>query len=344
MSGNKSWQEKNYANIVKRLSRLIDQPSGVIYSKRTNLHKILIRKIGTDVRCLFEDPTEYGIMSRIDLLAPLNLLAVYTQAMMLSLLWQSDPTRVYLIGFAGGRIPMIFHHYFPEVRIESTDIEPMVVEIASRYFGIQLDDRLKVVIEDGRKYLARSSKDTRYDTILVDAFRGPGYGPYHLSTTDFYETCTQHLTEAGVVVVNLWGDDELYINKIATFKKSFANIYMFKSDNVTILFGTNNSEVSKDDLIRKAQEVQDTHTFLFPFAERAQQIITGDELAEYLPILEDVQILTDAVPPEGYFDNLSSASTIFSKVGRNDPCPCGSGKKFKRCHGLNANPSAVTER
>ena len=25
----------------------------------------------------------------------------------------------------------------------------------------------------------------------------------------------------------------------------------------------------------------------------------------------------------------------FSHVGRNDPCPCGSGKKFKKCHGLN---------
>jgi preprotein translocase subunit SecA len=24
-----------------------------------------------------------------------------------------------------------------------------------------------------------------------------------------------------------------------------------------------------------------------------------------------------------------------SKVGRNDPCPCGSGKKFKKCHGVN---------
>ena len=23
------------------------------------------------------------------------------------------------------------------------------------------------------------------------------------------------------------------------------------------------------------------------------------------------------------------------KVGRNDPCPCGSGKKFKNCHGRN---------
>ncbi len=23
----------------------------------------------------------------------------------------------------------------------------------------------------------------------------------------------------------------------------------------------------------------------------------------------------------------------YAKVGRNDPCPCGSGKKFKHCHG-----------
>ena len=27
------------------------------------------------------------------------------------------------------------------------------------------------------------------------------------------------------------------------------------------------------------------------------------------------------------------ASIDFSKAGRNDPCPCGSGKKFKKCHG-----------
>jgi preprotein translocase subunit SecA len=24
------------------------------------------------------------------------------------------------------------------------------------------------------------------------------------------------------------------------------------------------------------------------------------------------------------------------KVGRNDPCPCGSGKKYKHCHGKTA--------
>jgi preprotein translocase subunit SecA len=26
----------------------------------------------------------------------------------------------------------------------------------------------------------------------------------------------------------------------------------------------------------------------------------------------------------------------WSNVGRNDPCPCGSGRKFKKCHGVNA--------
>jgi len=25
-----------------------------------------------------------------------------------------------------------------------------------------------------------------------------------------------------------------------------------------------------------------------------------------------------------------------AKVGRNDPCPCGSGKKYKKCHGVGA--------
>ncbi len=25
---------------------------------------------------------------------------------------------------------------------------------------------------------------------------------------------------------------------------------------------------------------------------------------------------------------------VEKKVGRNEPCPCGSGKKFKNCHGV----------
>ena len=29
----------------------------------------------------------------------------------------------------------------------------------------------------------------------------------------------------------------------------------------------------------------------------------------------------------------SSGEDAFANVGRNDPCPCGSGRKYKRCHG-----------
>jgi uncharacterized protein YecA (UPF0149 family) len=29
----------------------------------------------------------------------------------------------------------------------------------------------------------------------------------------------------------------------------------------------------------------------------------------------------------------ASAGGAVGKVGRNDPCPCGSGRKYKKCHG-----------
>jgi preprotein translocase subunit SecA len=34
-------------------------------------------------------------------------------------------------------------------------------------------------------------------------------------------------------------------------------------------------------------------------------------------------------------DDSSGPKTVAvgAKVGRNDPCPCGSGKKYKKCHG-----------
>jgi preprotein translocase subunit SecA len=34
-------------------------------------------------------------------------------------------------------------------------------------------------------------------------------------------------------------------------------------------------------------------------------------------------------------DGSSGPKTVVAgqKVGRNDPCPCGSGKKYKKCHG-----------
>ncbi|HEY7513687.1 MAG TPA: SEC-C metal-binding domain-containing protein, partial [Vicinamibacteria bacterium] len=37
---------------------------------------------------------------------------------------------------------------------------------------------------------------------------------------------------------------------------------------------------------------------------------------------------------EGGTDEVQTVRREGKKVGRNDPCPCGSGKKYKKCHGV----------
>jgi preprotein translocase subunit SecA len=39
--------------------------------------------------------------------------------------------------------------------------------------------------------------------------------------------------------------------------------------------------------------------------------------------------------PAAADSRLPSGVPAGTKVGRNDPCPCGSGKKYKKCHALN---------
>jgi preprotein translocase subunit SecA len=39
--------------------------------------------------------------------------------------------------------------------------------------------------------------------------------------------------------------------------------------------------------------------------------------------------------PEGQVLPLTGTGSDVGKVGRNDLCPCGSGKKYKKCHGTN---------
>ena len=34
-----------------------------------------------------------------------------------------------------------------------------------------------------------------------------------------------------------------------------------------------------------------------------------------------------------------SPRKVEHRIGRNDPCPCGSGKKYKKCHGSTDTPT-----
>jgi uncharacterized protein YecA (UPF0149 family) len=49
------------------------------------------------------------------------------------------------------------------------------------------------------------------------------------------------------------------------------------------------------------------------------------------------RLLEQGPPPSGAG---VAAIQLAPKLGRNDPCRCGSGKKFKRCCGATARPGA----
>ena len=57
-----------------------------------------------------------------------------------------------------------------------------------------------------------------------------------------------------------------------------------------------------------------------------------DRIADWVVILNEWRHANyqpmHSIDPRG-------ASALRKKVGRNDPCPCGSGKKYKKCCGLN---------
>jgi preprotein translocase subunit SecA len=61
---------------------------------------------------------------------------------------------------------------------------------------------------------------------------------------------------------------------------------------------------------------------------------------EIIDMIIKVQLMHEGeqpLPKRNYQSNLPPAETIKRslKVGRNDPCPCGSGKKYKKCCGVN---------
>lgn len=59
-----------------------------------------------------------------------------------------------------------------------------------------------------------------------------------------------------------------------------------------------------------------------------------DELSRHFSSMSAV--MQNPIQNPGPFtlpDSYDSETQTFPKVGRNDPCPCGSGKKYKNCHG-----------
>src|SRR5262245_33598364 len=265
-----NWQPANLAAIIARLAWLRQQPDGVVHDQRSPLHHIRIVKHAGQIHFYFRDPATgalTGPMSRIDLDRPLYLLAEYTQAGMLALLWRPAPERICIIGLAGGRLSMILHHQLLESKVDNVDVDPAVADIATRCFGIAFDARQTIAIQDGRAFL-EAARDV-YDIIVMDAFRDETDNLDHLATSEFYALCKARLVRGGVLCANLLTSDSLFLAKCKTLLASFRYVYAVEHKRGVVLFGSEHLKLSADEIARRSSALQHLHGFEFPFLARA---------------------------------------------------------------------------
>jgi predicted membrane-bound spermidine synthase len=133
---------------------------------------------------------------------------------------------VLYIGLGGGSAPKRSWRDFPGARIDAVELDPEVVDVAYEYFELPRDPRLKVTVEDGRRYV--SANEGPWDVIAVDAFYSDSI-PFHLATREFLELAKSRLTPGGLVVTNIIGavngrDSRLFRSMLRTYRSVFPTV------------------------------------------------------------------------------------------------------------------------
>ena len=119
------------------------------------------------------------------------------------------PARAIMLGNAGGTTGRAFGRFFPATSYDGVELDPVVNDVAARFFGLADNPRQTVHAADARPFLARSEE--RYDLIFVDAYRQP-YVPFYLATREFFALARRRLAPGGLIALNITtlpGDDRL---------------------------------------------------------------------------------------------------------------------------------------
>ncbi len=263
------WQQQNIKAIQQRLIWLHNKEDGVLLKQKSGEGSLAIIKAEDTVSLYFvvetDDPKKpliSGVMSQINLKKPLYLQSVCQQAMLLSTLFVKQPQHAYMMGFGGGRIPMVLQHYFPSIACHGSEIESDVLKIAEMFFALKLNQRMQVAVQDGREHLSQST--TSYDIIMIDCFADEGIHPTQLATKEFYQLCQTRLTSQGVVSTNLITTDPLFERKKATFTHSFKSVYGCHYINNFVLFGSNSCDIDSVQIQQRAVEIMEKNQIEMP--------------------------------------------------------------------------------
>ena len=192
------------------------------YAKDTRYHRLTVADDETNRYLRFDNSYQSGM----PLARPFGTAFEYADFFHLALAYNPDVRDVLFIGLGGGSAPKRLWRDFPDLRIQAVELDPVVVDVAYRFFRLPRDPRMEVAVDDGRRYLDRN--DRKWDAIMIDAFYADAI-PFHLFTSEFMELVRSRLNPGGVVVTNAIGaitgpNSRLFRSVYRTYRTSFPTV------------------------------------------------------------------------------------------------------------------------
>ena len=229
-----------------------------------------------------------------------DLPVAYTRFMTASLMYAKDVHSILEIGFGGGRTSWYLHKFLPNVSVTSVELDPTVVQLARKYFGIKEEPNFQVATRDGRLFLSESKE--RYDLILIDAYRGP-FVPFHLLTKEFYQIVKDHLAEGGVVAQNVEPSTMLFDAAVKTISVVFPQLDFYRADGNIVTVAYDGPERKPEDLASLARDRDKAYGLRYSLiemlSERRRIQIDGGNVID-----ASAKVLTDDFAPVETLKNI----------------------------------------
>jgi len=207
-----------------RIGGIEDTQAGykILHTKDSQYHRIAVVEDDTSRYLRFDSSFQSGMY--VD--DPYKTRFGYSDYLQLPVAYRPETKKVLYIGLGGGSAPKRAWRDFPNMRIDAVELDPEVVAAAYKYFALPRDPRLKVEVEDGRRFLAKN--DGLWDVIVVDAFYSDSI-PFHLATREFLELVRSRLAPGGLVGANIIGavrgpDSRLFRSMLRTYRAVFPTV------------------------------------------------------------------------------------------------------------------------
>ena len=203
---------------------MLKRKDGLISRTETVYNDIFVMKYQNLLTMSFHWKGYYFQESQVNLTDPDDLPMLYARAASIATMYPQDVKRVLILGLGGGAISTYLGRFLPNAIIDTVELDPGVIDVAKKYFGIRETNRVRFLENDGRVFLNRNKE--LYDLIVVDAFTG-SYIPFHLMTKEFYRLVRERLAPGGVAAFNILPGTKLYDSSLVTFKNVFDRIDLY---------------------------------------------------------------------------------------------------------------------